>query len=72
MAEPVEWYSLAMEGVPFGLRLPSLSYAQDAARKCLAAHPDIERIEIMKIAAKSIQFVSRDPAPFDIFKGVVL
>ncbi len=72
MAEPLQWWSLAMEGVPFGLRLPSLSYAQDVARKTLAAHKDIERVEIMYLTARSLEFVSRDPKPFDPFKGVQL
>ena len=53
------YWSLAMEGVPFGLRYPSESYARDAAKKVLTVHADIERVEILEISTRSLGYEAR-------------
>lgn len=63
------YWSCAMEGVPFGVRYPSESMAREAARNHIKAHKDIERIQIVEVMLVSHGYEDR---PYDPFGGLVL
>jgi hypothetical protein len=70
------YYSLGMEGVPFGQRHLSESHARAAARVTMENHDDIERVEILKITTQSFGFEyppkAAPPSDVDLFKGIGL
>ena len=71
MSSPSTYWSLAMEGVPFGLRHLSKSHAIDAAEKLLKVLSDCERIHIVKVVLYHETYVTK-PTEYDPFKGVGL
>lgn len=67
-----QYWSCAMEGVPFGVRYPSELMARDAARKHMECFKDIERIQIVQVQLASLGYEGREAKPYNPFDGAAL
>lgn len=65
------YYSLGMDGAPFGVRLPSEQTARDAADKAMHEFNDIERIEILKVTTVSFGYQFRKIKPQEKFPDIL-
>ena len=62
-----KYWSLGLDGAPFGTRHLSKTHAEGAAAKTFAAYPDVTDLEILEVDVKVLRKISRLP---DLFGGL--